>query len=65
MVACGDYGDMIIVQDRVGVPGSPWWCEAVHDFVDELGLDSGEVVELSITFRNYCFWRTGTRYLAR
>lgn len=64
MVASGDYGDTIVVQDRVGVPNSPWWFEAIHEFIEGVDIEPGGVVELSVTFRNYRFWLTGTRVLA-
>ena len=72
IVAWGTYNsghlNPTIVQDNMGIESSPWWYDAVHSFVGELKgdyCDTGFVVELRVTFRNYRFWLTGQRVLVK
>lgn len=49
-VAKGVYGDVIILDDIIDIVGSPWWFEAIREFVDsvEHTVETGEVVEFAI-----------------
>lgn len=62
-----------IILEEVGMPeNSPWWYEAVHEYISNLvrgnndkEWDSGYVLKLNITFRNFQFWLTNTQVLVR
>lgn len=60
--------------EESGLPdGSPWWHTAIHKYLEDLveenehsaEWDSGYVLRLSVTFRNYRFWLTKTEVLVR
>lgn len=67
VVAWGEYdsGDInpTVVQDNMGVDDSPWWYDALHDYLGQERGTPGTVKELSLTWRNYRFWLTGSRTL--
>jgi hypothetical protein len=58
----------VIIQDNVGLEGSPWWYQAVHEFLRDAfpnGGESGDVIRMEVTFRNYRFWAGAKRTLVK
>lgn len=76
-IAFGCYGSgylnpTILAEDSLPC-ASPWWCNAVHDYLRHLvevnknkkEWDEGFVLKLNVTFRNFRFWHTGTQVLVQ
>ena len=50
-LAKGEYGDYVILSDHSGVPASPWWFDALQDFMFEFLREHdspGKVFEVRI-----------------
>jgi len=53
-----------ILQDNMGIEGSPWWYDEINEFIRTIHPDGGPcgaVFEVYATWRNYHWWQTGLR----
>lgn len=46
-----------------GLDSSPWFYDAIHEFLHEFDLEEGTVYTLQATFRNYRWWGKPTKVI--
>jgi len=45
------YGDIVVLDEQIGISGSPWWFHAINDFAWEASkeMEGGDACEFNIT----------------